>query len=95
MLLYLFVMPVAGVFEHPDLLDTWVSLGTAIPSYDGGIMPEELARAVRAAQQVRMMTQEAVARQFGVSRPQLATALKGPFGLSRSAATNLMEWLAA
>lgn len=88
-------LPVEGVFEHPDLLDTWVSLGTAIPSYDGGIMPEDLARAVRAAQQARMMTQEAVARQIGVSRPQLTNALQGRFGLSRSAATNLMEWLAA
>ncbi|WP_246757432.1 hypothetical protein [Methylobacterium sp. OT2] len=38
---------------------------------------------------------EAVADQIGISRPQLANALQGRFGLSRSAATNLLEWLAA
>ncbi|WP_162244804.1 helix-turn-helix transcriptional regulator [Methylobacterium sp. Leaf469] len=41
------------------------------------------------------MTQETVARQIGVSRPQLANALQGRFGLSQSAAANLMRWLEA
>ncbi len=54
-------------------------------------MPPEVARAVRVAQRVRSMTQEAVALHIGISRPQLANALKGRFGLSRSAAENLMH----
>ena len=56
---------------------------------------DALVRAVRDAQRVRQMTQEAVARQIGISRPQLANALQGRFGLSRSAAANLLTWLAA
>jgi plasmid maintenance system antidote protein VapI len=41
------------------------------------------------------MTQGALARQVGVSRPQIVNVLQGRFGLSRSAAANLMQWLAA
>ncbi|CAO4146822.1 hypothetical protein CLBKND_04231 [Methylorubrum aminovorans] len=41
------------------------------------------------------MTQEAVARHIGISRPQLANALEGRLGLSRSAAANLCAWFAA
>lgn len=73
----------------------WKQLGAALSDYDGGVLPDDLVRAVRDAQRVRQMTQEAVARQIGVSRPQLANALQSRFGLSRSAATNLLAWLAA
>lgn len=37
--------------------------------YAGGLMPPEVARAVRLAQRARSMTQEAGARQIGISRP--------------------------
>ena len=73
----------------------WRQIGAPLSDYAGGVLPDVLVRAVRDAQRVRHMTQEAVARQIGISRPQLANALQGRFGLSRSAATNLLEWLAA
>ncbi|WP_345822914.1 transcriptional regulator (plasmid) [Methylobacterium fujisawaense] len=89
--------PKEGVFEHPDLLGggEWKQINEVVTAYDGGVLPDALVRAVRDAQRVRQMTQEAVARQIGVSRPQLANALQGRFGLSRSAAANLLVWLAA
>ncbi|WP_411904179.1 helix-turn-helix domain-containing protein [Methylorubrum thiocyanatum] len=90
-------LPQEGFQEHPDFFgsdDAWISLGSAL-DYAGGLMPPEVARAVRAAQRARSMTQEAVARHIGISRPQLANALRGRFGLSRSAASNLCAWLAA
>lgn len=90
-------LPEEGVFEHPDLLGggEWKQINEVVTAYDGGVLPEGLKRAVRDAQRVRQMTQQAVADQIGISRPQLANALQGRFGLSRSAATNLLEWLAA
>lgn len=90
-------LPKEGVFEHPDMLGggEWRQVGAPLSDYAGGVLPDALVRAVRDAQRVRQMTQEAVARQIGISRPQLANALQGRFGLSRSAATNLLEWLAA
>lgn len=90
-------LPQEGVFEHPDLLGggEWRQVGAPLGDYAGGVLPDALVRAVRDAQRVRQMTQEAVARQIGISRPQLANALQGRFGLSRSAAANLLTWLAA
>lgn len=91
-------LPKEGVSEHPDLLGDigeWKQLGAPLVAYDGGILPPAVARAVREARRVRQMTQKAVAHQIGISPPQLANALQGRFGLSRSAATNLLEWLAA
>lgn len=91
-------LPMDGVAEHPDLLGDvgeWKQLGAPLAEYDGGVLPDALVRAVRDAQRVRQMTQEALARQIGISRSQLANALQGRFGLSRSAAANLLEWLTA
>ena len=90
-------LPEGGVSEHPDMLGggEWKQLGAPLTEYGGGVLPDALVRAVRDAQRVRQMTQQAVANQIGISRPQLANALQGRFGLSRSAATNLLEWLAA
>ena len=90
-------LPIEGFQEQPELFaadDAWISLGSAL-DYAGGLMPPQVARAVRVAQRARAMTQEAVARHIGISRPQLANALQGRFGLSRSAAANLCAWLAA
>ena len=90
-------LPDDGVFEHPDMLGggEWRQIGAPLSDYAGGVLPDVLVRAVRDAQRVRQMTQQAVADQIGISRPQLANALQGRFGLSRSAASNLLEWLAA
>ncbi|MCJ2039541.1 transcriptional regulator [Methylobacterium sp. J-059] len=91
-------LPIGGVSEQPDLMDglgEWRQVGAPLIAYEGGPLPPELARAVREALRVRTMTQGALARQVGVSRPQIVNVLQGRFGLSRSAAANLMSWLAA
>lgn len=90
-------LPEDGVSEHPDMLGggEWRHINDVATAYDGGVLPDALKRAVRDAQRVRQMTQEAVAQQIGISRPQLANALQGRFGLSRSAAANLLTWLVA
>jgi transcriptional regulator with XRE-family HTH domain len=41
------------------------------------------------------MSQEEVAAQIGLSRPQLANALQGRYGLSPIAARRLVQWLKA
>ncbi|KQT88881.1 hypothetical protein ASG60_21600 [Methylobacterium sp. Leaf469] len=87
-------LPTDGV-SQPNLLAEFQTLGAVANAYLGGVMPPELTLAVRAAQRARLVTQETVARQIGVSRPQLANALQGRFGLSQSAAANLMRWLEA
>ncbi|MCK2056675.1 transcriptional regulator [Methylobacterium sp. 37f] len=87
-------LPNGGV-SQPDMLAEWQPLATVATTYLGGVMPPELALAVRAAQRARMVTQETVARSIGISRPQLANALQGRFGLSQSAAANLRRWLEA
>lgn len=87
-------LPNAGV-SQPDLLAEFQPLAVVVNTYLGGLLPPELVLAVRAAQRARLVTQESVARSIGISRPQLANALQGRFGLSQSAAANLMRWLKA
>lgn len=81
--------------SQPDLLAEFLSLAIVANAYLGGVMLPDLALAVRAAQRARLVTQEIVARSIGISRPQLANAMQGRFGLSQSAAANLMRWLEA
>ena len=58
-----------------------------------GVMPPVVAREVEWRQQGRRLTQAALAAHIGLSRPQLANALKGRFGLSEWAAARLREFL--
>ena len=92
-------LPEGRGFRHPDLFEETLTLGpvaqSIIDAYTGGLMPPELIRAVQAARRVRLLQQEDIAHQVGVSPPQLSNALKGRFGLSPRAATNLKKWLAA
>jgi len=81
-----------------DLPGTWVQAGEPVApvvEYLRGLMPPELVLAVKAALRARNQTQEIAARHVGVSRPQFTNALQGRFGLSRSAAANLVRWLEA
>ena len=91
-------LPEGGIFEHRDLLgdpEGWRQLGASLTAYEVGVLPPELVRVVREVQRVRLLSQNSLAAQIGVSRPQLTNALLGRFGLSRSAAVNLMAWLTA
>jgi plasmid maintenance system antidote protein VapI len=57
-------------------------------------MPPDLAAFVRAMQRAGGITQERLANNMNLSRPQLANALAGRFGLSRDAADRLRSTLA-
>jgi len=54
-------LPQEGVFEHPDMLGggEWRQVGAPLSGYAGGVLPDNLVRAVRDAQRVRQMTQQA------------------------------------
>jgi hypothetical protein len=87
-------LPNDGV-SQPDMLAEFQMLGDVVNTYIGGIVPPELVLIIKAAQRERNQTQETVARHVGVSRPQFTNAMQGRFGLSQSAAANLVRWLEA
>lgn len=61
--------------------------------YRGGIMPKHIAAAARALQPALGVSQEGLADLIGISRPQLANALQGRYGLSEAAAGRLTQLL--
>jgi predicted transcriptional regulator len=58
--------------------------------YRGGILPERLRAWSRLCRRAAGISQEEVARRIGLSRPQLANAEAGRFGLSPDAAARFM-----
>ena len=64
-----------------------------IASYTGGIMPRHIVEAARALQPALGVSQEGLADLIGISRPQLANALQGRYGLSEAAAGRLTQLL--
>ena len=65
------------------------------PDFAGGIMPGEMRDQVRGRWRAADMTQDDLARLVGISRPQLANALQGRFGLSPDAAARLRAVVAS
>lgn len=61
--------------------------------YRRGILPGEVAAAVRAEMRARGVTQEQLGAVLGISQPQLANVLAGRFGLSPEPAARLLAWL--
>ena len=59
------------------------------PRYESGILPAQLVAPTRGAG----ITQEDAARRIGISRPQLARALRGRYGLGVEAASRLFVFL--
>ena len=64
-----------------------------LSNYTSGLMPAAVAREVETRRRWRGLTQEALARRIGVSRPQFCNAVNGTFGLSEWAAARLREFL--
>lgn len=64
-----------------------------LADYRGGIMPKHIAAAARALQPALGVSQEGLADLIGISRPQLANALQGRYGLSEAAAGRLTQLL--
>lgn len=65
-----------------------------LADYGGGIMPELVRDQVRSRWRAAELTQDDLARRVGISRPQLANALQGRFGLSVEAAARLRSVVA-
>ena len=63
----------------------------SINSYTGGILPKAVRDKAREVIRGSQMTQQQIAKEVGVSRPQLTNALQGRFGLGKSAAIRLKE----
>ena len=63
-------------------------------AYGHGIVPEPLRAWSRARRRAAGISQEAVARRIGLSRPQLANAEAGRFGLSPDAAARFLSTVA-
>ena len=61
--------------------------------YRRGLLPSDLAASVRAEMRARGVTQDELAVELGISRPQLANVLAGRFGLSPGPAARLLAWL--
>jgi hypothetical protein len=61
--------------------------------YRRGLLPADIAAAVRVEMRARGVTQDELGHELGISQPQLANALARRFGLSPAAAERLLEWL--
>jgi transcriptional regulator with XRE-family HTH domain len=64
-----------------------------LAQYRRGLLPSDIAAAVRAEMRARGVTQDELAAALGISQPQLANALACRFGLSPAVAEALVEWL--
>jgi hypothetical protein len=81
--------------DNPGSAVTRRELPASVNDYSGGILPLEIRRAIQDQKRALVMSQEEVAAQIGLSRPQLANALQGRYGLSPVAASRLVQWLKA
>lgn len=80
------VLPRAGAVE---------ALPPAMRDYRGGLLPKEVRNLSRASRRAAGISQEALARHIGISRPQLANAEAGRFGLSPEAAARFLAAVAS
>jgi hypothetical protein len=64
-----------------------------LDQYRRGLLPSEVATAIRAEMRARGVTQDELAAELGISQPQIANALAGRFGLSGDVAARLLAWL--
>jgi transcriptional regulator with XRE-family HTH domain len=67
-----------------------VELPEAATVFRSGIVPPELRAWSRERRRAACVSQEVVARRIGISRPQLANAEAGRFGLSTEAAARFL-----
>jgi hypothetical protein len=68
---------------------------SAAMDYKGGVLPEELRAWSRERRRAACLPQEIIAERMGLSRPQLANAEAGRFGLSSEAAARFISTVAA
>ena len=68
-------------------------LEAVLADFAGGIVPEEVRIVVRDAYRAAGITQEQAATLLGLSRPQLANALQGRYGLGVDKVIRLRDFL--
>jgi transcriptional regulator with XRE-family HTH domain len=71
-----------------------VELPEAATVFRSGIVPPELRAWSRERRRAACVSQEALARRIGISRPQLANAEAGRFGLSTETAARFLSTIA-
>ena len=69
------------------------ALCEVVSNFEVGLVSPEIRRVVIDLKRERALRQDDVAREIGLSRPQLTNVLAGRFGLSREAAARLKAWL--
>jgi hypothetical protein len=79
--------------SRPYQADMFGAAVVDLDRYRRGLLPMDIAAAVRAEMRARGETQDELATDLGISQPQLANALARRFGLSAAVATRLQEWL--
>ena len=80
------VLPLAAAVE---------ALPPAMLDYRGGLLPKKVRDLSRERRRAADISQEALARRIGISRPQLANAEAGRFGLSPEAAARFLVAMAS
>jgi hypothetical protein len=83
----------SGVVPAPPAEIVEVNLPAAV-AFRNGIVPPELRAWSRERRRAACVSQEVVARRIGISRPQLANAEAGRFGLSTEAAARFLGTIA-
>jgi AraC-like DNA-binding protein len=68
---------------------------SVLEGWGGGVAPEPVRTALRHEIEARGLTQERLAREVGLSRPQLTNLLVGRFGTSPEVASRLKAFLLA
>jgi AraC-like DNA-binding protein len=88
-------IPAVGVTTTVRLYQADLFGGTVVDlaQYRRGMLPYDIAVAVRAEMRARGVTQDELARELGISQPQLANVLARRFGLSPVVGERLLEWL--
>ena len=71
-----------------------IDIPAAAAAFWSGTMPPELRARSRAPRRAACISQEALARRIGASRPQLANAESGKFGPSTEAAARFLATIA-
>jgi DNA-binding XRE family transcriptional regulator len=88
--------PVGGDADDPEVVPpppaeiVEVNLPVAAAAFRGGIVPLILRVLSRARRRAACVSQQEIARRIGISRPQLANAEAGRFGLSTEAAARFL-----
>jgi hypothetical protein len=87
------LLPAVATTLRPYQADMFGCAVVDLDQYRRGLLPSDVAAAIRAEMRARGVTQDELAAQLGVSQPQIANALAGRFGLSGDVAARLLAWL--